>query len=98
MTEKASDIDIRRGQESTHFTSLSRALYISQLAAENRLKKYHKAVKILPRPSPITYIQSSKKKKKKRHILEQETLVPMRPTCLRQKNVKKNAYLLLKGA
>ena len=36
VTEKTSDIDIRRGQESTHLTSLSEALHTSQLAAENR--------------------------------------------------------------
>ena len=36
VTEKASDIDNRRGQESTHLTSLSEALYTSQLTAENR--------------------------------------------------------------
>ena len=36
VTEKASDIDIRRGQESTHLTSLSGALYTFQQAAENR--------------------------------------------------------------
>ena len=39
VTGKASDIDIRRGQESTRLTSLSEALYSSQLATENRLKK-----------------------------------------------------------
>ena len=34
VTEKASDIDIRRGQKSTHLINLSRALYTS----ENRQK------------------------------------------------------------
>ena len=37
------------------------------------------------------------KKKKKRHVLEQEILLLTRPSCLRQKNAKKNVYLLLKG-
>ena len=33
------------------------------------------------------------KLKKKRNVLEQEILLPMRPTCLRQKNVKKKECL-----
>ena len=41
-------------------------------------------MEVLPRPSSITYILSSKKL-----VLEQEILLAMRPTCLRQKNVKK---------
>ena len=50
-------MDIRRGQESTCLTNLSRALYTSQLAAENTLKKkYHKAVRILLRYFPVMYI------------------------------------------
>ena len=36
VTEKASDIDVRREQERTHLTTLSKALYTSQLAAETR--------------------------------------------------------------
>ena len=41
-------------------------------------------MEVLPRPSSITYVLSSKKL-----VLEQEILLAMRPTCLRQKNVKK---------
>ena len=36
VTEKASDIDIRREQESIHIANLSRAVYTLLLAAENR--------------------------------------------------------------
>ena len=36
VTEKASDKDIRRGQESTRLTNLSGALYTAHLASENR--------------------------------------------------------------
>jgi hypothetical protein len=35
-------------------------------------------MKVLPRPSPIAFTQSSKK----RHVLEQEKLLPVRPTNL----------------
>ena len=34
-----------------------------------------------------------KKRKEKRNVLEQEMLLPMRPACLRQKNVKKKECL-----
>lgn len=36
VTEKASDKDIRRRQESTRLTNLSGALYTAHLASENR--------------------------------------------------------------
>ena len=62
-----------------------------EISQKERANPELTAVEVLPRPSPITYILSSKK-----HALEQEILLPMRSTCLRQKNVKKNVYLLLK--
>ena len=52
VTEKASDIDIRRGQESTRLTSLSGTLYTSQLATENRLKNTSRLWEFCPDPFP----------------------------------------------
>ena len=65
-----------------------------EISQKEQVNPELKTLEVLPRPFPITFIQNSKK----RHVLEQEMLLPLRPTCLRQKYVLKNVYLLLKGA
>ena len=51
-TEKASDIDIRRGTESASLASLARELYTFSIGYYNKSKECLKAVKVLPDPLP----------------------------------------------
>ena len=51
-TEKASDIDIRRGTESAPLTSLSKELYTFSVGYYSKSKECLKFVKVLPDPLP----------------------------------------------
>ena len=51
-TEKASDIDIRRGTESAPIPSLSKEIIYFLIAYYNKSKECLKVVKVLPDPIP----------------------------------------------